>query len=140
RMLQQGTAEELYYAPVDIGAARMFADLNEISCVVSNGRVDTPLGACAAPGMGEGDAAILCVRQRDVRVVPPGEGRSGRVLTARFLGESAVLDIAVDGLDNAILARVRESEMLPRGTEINVAVDPQTMLVFAASGPGSGEE
>ena len=30
RLIQVGTAQELYHAPADIGAARMFSDLNEI--------------------------------------------------------------------------------------------------------------
>ncbi|MGD9869130.1 MAG: ABC transporter ATP-binding protein [Hyphomicrobiales bacterium] len=136
RLVQEGTAEELYYNPADIGAARMFAEINEIPATVSAGKAETPLGAAPAPGMGEGEAAIQCVRQRDVRVVPAGQGRTGRVLAARFLGETALLEIAVEGLDKTLLARVRESETLPRGTEVGVAVDTQSLLVFPASGGG----
>jgi iron(III) transport system ATP-binding protein len=90
RLVQAGTAEELYHAPADIGAARMFSDLNEIACTVSKGKVDTPLGRYPAKGFAEGDRAILCVRHRDIEIVKSAKGNSARVLNTRFLGESGL--------------------------------------------------
>lgn len=130
-LIQMGTAEELYYTPVDIGAARMFADLNEIDCVVAKGRVDTPLGRFEAKGLSDGDAAVMCVRHRDVRIGTISKGRSGRVLATRFLGESALLEIGVEGLDDPIMARVHESKVLAPGTEVGVSVAREGVLVLA---------
>lgn len=139
KLVQTGTAEELYRAPADLGAARMFADLNEIACVVSKGGVDTPLGRFDAKSLDEGEEAVLCVRQRDLHVVAQGQGLAGRVLAARFLGESALLEIGVEGLDDPLFARVHESVSLPRGTDIGVKVARKAVLVLAKDGaPATG--
>lgn len=130
RLIQVGTAEALYRAPTDIDAARMFSDLNEIPCRVRAGGVDTPFGRYPADGFADDAEAVLCLRQRDVRIVDAGEGRAGRVLATRFLGESALLEIGVAGLDRPLVARVREAEATPPGTEVGVIVDPSGVLVF----------
>lgn len=137
RILQVGTAEELYHAPADINAARMFSDLNEIPVLVKAGKADTPFGLCDASGLANGQQALACVRQRDVRLVAKGKGRTGRVLHARFLGDTALLELGVEGLDEPLVARVRESQVKPKGTEVHIHVEPSDVLVLAASEDGA---
>lgn len=132
KLLQVGTAEELYHAPADINAARMFSDLNEIPVVVNGGKADTPFGKCAAKGFATGQNAVACIRQRDVQILPSGKGLAGRVLHARFLGETALLEIGVQGLEEPLYARVRESQAKQPGSDVGVKVDPGDILVFAA--------
>ena len=132
RLLQAGTPEELYHAPANIHAARMFSDLNEIPVVVKNGKADTPFGKCAAKGLANGQNAVACIRQRDVQLLPLGKGRAGRVLTTRFLGDTALLEIGVEGLEEPLFARVREAEAKQQGTDVGVKVNPADILVFSA--------
>lgn len=42
------------------------------------------------------------------------------------------LELAVQGLDAPILARVRESDAPPQGAEIGVSIDTGAVLVFEA--------
>jgi iron(III) transport system ATP-binding protein len=130
--VQTGRALDLYRAPKDILAARTFSDLNELTALVAGGSAATPLGRFAANGLPDGVEAIVCVRQRGVRLLDAGEGVPGRVLDARFLGDVALVEIAVQGLDSPILARVRESDVPPQGAEIGVGIDPGAVLVFEA--------
>jgi iron(III) transport system ATP-binding protein len=58
------------------------------------------------------------------------EGVPGRVLDTRFLGDVALVEIAVQGLDAPILARVRESDVPPQGAEVGVGIDTGAVLVF----------
>ena len=44
----------------------------------------------------------------------------------------ALVEVAVQGLDAPILARVRESDAPPQGSEIGVGVDAGAVLVFEA--------
>jgi iron(III) transport system ATP-binding protein len=132
RVVQTGKALELYRAPKDILAARTFSDLNELTARVEGGSASTPLGRFAANGLPDGAEAIICVRQRGVRLLDAGEGVPGRVLDSRFLGDVALVEIAVQGLDAPILARVRESDVPPQGAEIGVGIDPRAVLVFEA--------
>ncbi len=130
RLIQTGTAEEIYRDPADIGAARMFSDLNEIRCRVAGGRVETPLGRFDANGLADGEPAILCVREGDIRLVEPSQGQGGRVLHSRFLGESALLEIGIIGLDHPVRARVHESSALAVGADVGVSVSRQGVLLF----------
>jgi iron(III) transport system ATP-binding protein len=132
RIIQTGKALDLYRAPKDILAARTFSDLNELAARVEHGGAATPLGRFAANGLADGAEAIVCVRQRGVRLLAPGQGVPGRVLDARFLGDVALVEIAVQGLDQPILARVKESDVPPQGAEVGVGIDADAVLVFEA--------
>jgi iron(III) transport system ATP-binding protein len=94
-----------------------------------------PFGKCAAKGIANGARAVACIRQRDIQIVTKTKGRKGHVLHTRFLGETALMEIGVEGLDEHIFARVRESRGKDPGSEIGIAVDPKDILVFA-SGEG----
>ena len=54
------------------------------------------------------------------------------MLDARILGDVALVEVAVQGLDAPLLARVREADVPPQGTEIGVSVEPGAVLVFPA--------
>jgi len=132
RIVQTGNALDLYRAPKDILAARTFSDLNELPARVEQGRAATPLGRFFANGLPDGADAIVCVRQRGVRLLGAGQGVPARVLDARFLGDIALVELAVQGLDAPILARVREADVPPQGAEIGVSIDAGAVLVFEA--------
>jgi iron(III) transport system ATP-binding protein len=132
RIVQTGNALDLYRAPKDILAARTFSDLNELPARVEQGRAATPLGCFFANGLPDGADAIVCVRQRGVRLLGAGQGVPARVLDARFLGDIALVELAVQGLDAPILARVREADVPPQGAEIGVSIDAGAVLVFEA--------
>jgi iron(III) transport system ATP-binding protein len=136
RIVQTGKALDLYRAPKDILAARTFSDLNELAARVERGTAATPLGRFAADGVRDGAEAIVCVRQRGVQLLQAGQGVPGRVLDARLLGDVALVEIAVQGLDVPILARVKESDVPPLGAEIGVGVDRGAVLVFEVDNNG----
>jgi iron(III) transport system ATP-binding protein len=132
RVVQTGKALDLYRAPKDILAARTFSDLNELAARIEQGNAVTPLGRFAVNGLPDGAAAIVCVRQRGVRLLAAGEGVPARVLDARFLGDIALVEVAVQGLDAPLFARVKESDVPPQGAEIGVGIDSGAVLVFEA--------
>jgi len=132
RVVQTGKALELYRAPKDILAARTFSDLNELTARVEGGSASTPLGRFVANGLSDGAEAIVCVRQRGVRLLAAGQGVPARVLDARFLGDVALVEVAVQGLDAPLFARVKESDVPAQGAEIGVGIDTGAVLVFEA--------
>ncbi len=134
RIIQQGKAEALYAAPADLFVARLFSDINEVPAVVRSGAIATALGSLPAPGLAEGASAVLCVRQRGVELLPAGQGRAARVLDVKFMGDVVIVDLAVDGLDSVLRARLRVTVPVRRGEDVGVRVDPAAMLVFAAEG------
>jgi iron(III) transport system ATP-binding protein len=136
QVVQTGKALDLYRAPKDILAARTFSDLNELAARIEGGSATTALGRFAANGVPEGTEAVVCVRQRGVRLLAPGQGVPARVLDARFLGDVALVEVAVQGLDAPLFARIKESDVPPQGAEVGVAIDSGAVLVFAA---GNGD-
>jgi iron(III) transport system ATP-binding protein len=132
RVVQTGTALELYRNPKTVFAARTFSDLNEMTARIAAGKAATPLGTFPADGLADGTDAIVCLRHGGVRLLKAGEGVPGRILDIRFLGDLALVEVAVQGLDAPVLARVRESDVPPQGTEVGVSADAGAVLVFAA--------
>jgi iron(III) transport system ATP-binding protein len=90
------------------------------------------------PELGEGDAAIVCIRRRAIRVGKAGEGLPGRVLHARFLGDLAALEIVAQGFERPLFTLVREWEVPERGAEVSITVDPESILVFPAEAGANG--
>ena len=139
RLVQAGRAEEHYRNPADLFVARLFSEINEIPFTVEGGALRTPVGTFVVPDLSEGEEAILCIRRRAIRVQPAGQGLPGRVLHVKFLGDQAVLEIAAQGFERPLLALVHEGEEPARGSEVGLAVDPESVLVFPAEQPRNGE-
>jgi iron(III) transport system ATP-binding protein len=132
QLVQAGTPLELYQRPADAAAARFFSDLNEISSVVKRGKVETPLGAFAAPGLAEGQRALVMVRpqgfslSRDV-------GLEGYVLESRFLGDLTQCLVLFKGLEDPVLVRIAAQTAPAKGETALFSVDPGHVLVFPSA-------
>ncbi|GAB4072642.1 ABC transporter ATP-binding protein [Ancylobacter sonchi] len=135
RIVQLGTPEALYRHPCDLPAARFFCELNEVGGRVAGGRIATPLGSFAAPGLAEGTRAVAAIRPQGIEMRAPGSGIAGRVLEHRFLGELDMYEVAVEGIDRPLIVRRRGPAGLDAGHEVGVHVDVADVLVFAAAGP-----
>jgi iron(III) transport system ATP-binding protein len=129
RLIQTGTAEELYQRPADVYVAETFSEVHAIPCRVISGWAVGPLGRFrAAPGV-EGEA-VLCVRPREVEIGPPASGTPARVVEVRFLGPEALAELAVQGLDRSLAVRMRAAHAPQKGAEIGLRVDPDRVMVF----------
>ncbi len=135
RIVQVGTAEDLYMHPSSLFAARFFCDFAEIEGVVTRGAVDTPVGRFVAPALGEGARGIVCVRPQAVRLRPAGFCLPGRVVARRFLGEVDEIQIAMQGLERPITARTDDVGQFGEGQDIGVDIRHAEVLVFPASEP-----
>jgi len=135
RLVQIGPSREIYSRPVDIEAARFFCDLNEIEGKVRGGRVETPVGNFVAPGIAEGARAIAAIRPQSIRLKPAGFCLPGRVLAQRFIGEVELVDLAVQGLERPLRARVQDMPEIRRGADVGVDIRDEEVLVFDAKSP-----
>ncbi|MEZ5856631.1 MAG: ABC transporter ATP-binding protein [Hyphomicrobiaceae bacterium] len=131
RMVQVGKARDLHRDPVDLFVARLFSEINEIAWTVEGGALRTPVGTFMVPEVGEGETAVLCIRQRAIGIVPQGQGIPARLVRVKPLGDAALIDLAVAGFEGLLRARVRESE-LPSEPDIGVVIAPERVLVFPA--------
>ncbi len=135
QLIQLGTAETLYRRPTDLSAARFLSDINEFDCVVAGGWVQTPIGRISCGEHGEGVAVVVGVRPQGIRLSAPGNGgATGLVVSENFLGEVDHLEIAINGREARIRARVRADMRFPAGSEVSVSVDPREAVIFAKAG------
>ncbi len=130
RLIQHGSADALYRQPKSLFAAGFFSEINEFHGVVRGGRVETPLGIVAAPGMGEGAPVSAAVRLSSVNVGETGGSIPARILSRRFLGVVELLNFAVPGSETPVRARIR-ADVLPQGLrEVTLSVDERDILLF----------
>jgi iron(III) transport system ATP-binding protein len=134
RLVQAGSAEDLYHRPAALFVARLFSGINEIAYPVRKGAIETPIGSIAAPGIADGETAILCIRERGIRLNANAKGLVGRVLHVKFLGDAARLEVAVAGFEAPLRVRAHEGHAFEKGAEVEVEIDPARVLVFAENG------
>ena len=134
RIVQQGTTQSLFRNPASLFVARLFSEINEIPVRVRGGEVATAAATFPAPGLLDGQAAVLCLRERAITVAPADNSASrrlnGRITDIKFLGDVTRIDLAVEGFDQILKARVTEAAGLHKGSEVNVSIAPESGLVF----------
>ncbi|OYU50033.1 MAG: iron ABC transporter ATP-binding protein [Rhizobiales bacterium PAR1] len=130
KLIQIGASRDIYNNPVDLEAARFFCDLNEIEATVKNGRIETALGTFPAPGKQDGERAIAAIRPQSIRLKPAGFCLSGRIISHRFIGEVDLVEVAVQGLDRTLRARVQDAPATKPGSDIGVDIKAAEVLVF----------
>jgi iron(III) transport system ATP-binding protein len=135
RIVQIGTAIELYRQPADLYAARFFCEINELPGVVQGSYAVSPLGRFLATGHAEGSRVAVCIRPQGIVLGPPGEGVPARVLQRRFIGAVDLFELAVQGVDAPVIARIRSAPPYFRGMDVGVKVDDAEVLVFRAATP-----
>jgi iron(III) transport system ATP-binding protein len=136
KLVQVGRAEELYHRPAALFVARLFSEINEIAYKVREGVIETPIGRLPATGIADGNRATLCIRERGVELKREGPGLAGRVLDIKFLGDVALLEVAVEGFEGPLRVRTHESHGLAKGVEVRIEIEVSRVLIF----PENSEE
>ena len=134
RLVQVGTAEELYLKPADIFAAAFFSEINDFPGHVRGGIVETPLGNVAAGGIADGARVRTAVRLSGVHVSETGGAIPARILSRRFLGVVELLSLAVPGTDQPVRARIRAGDLRHALRDVTVSVNERDILVFEKGG------
>ena len=133
-IVQEGSAEEIYRAPVDLFAARFFCDFNEVEGVVRNGRWSTPVGVFAGARHLARGTPSMCIRPQGGKLRRRGLPAGARRL-APLPRRGRPRPYRRAGLDGRC-RRVRNR--IPPGARdrmSGVDIDPDEVLVFAAGDP-----
>jgi iron(III) transport system ATP-binding protein len=131
-IVQLGTPEELYYRPVNKFVAHFFSDINIISATCKEQSCQTPLGTFQTAGIGDGRRVDICIRPHGISIVSGAGAIAGRIVRHRFIGESDLLDIEIDGYGPLLHARVQHTGKLSLGATVHLDFDNRHVLVFAA--------
>ncbi|WP_173931511.1 ABC transporter ATP-binding protein [Chelativorans sp. Marseille-P2723] len=130
RLIQVGTAEELYLKPADLFVAGFFSELNLFDAHIRGGMAETPLGQFAAAGHKDGKEVTVAIRLSGLEVAEDGQGVEARVVSRRFLGVVELLELALPGADEHVRVRLRAGLLPPGKRDIWMKVRPSDVLVF----------
>jgi iron(III) transport system ATP-binding protein len=129
RLLQYGTAEELYERPTTAFTARFLGDVNEVTGLCRDGGIETPFGVFAAPHVPDRAAARVCIRPHDLRVAGKPTNVRGTVLTSEFLGDTKRVVVEVGELRQPVAVRVVGGTRLAPGDIIHLDVNTPGVVV-----------
>jgi iron(III) transport system ATP-binding protein len=133
RIVQHGTAQDLYDRPKSLFVARFFSHLNELEGTVLSCRAITKIGPFPADGQADGQAVVVAIRPQGVVLSSAsgdGAGLRGRIMSRHFLGEIELFDVAVEGAESYLVAKARAASGLRPGAEVLVGFDLRDVLVF----------
>jgi iron(III) transport system ATP-binding protein len=133
RLVQTGTAAELYSRPTSLFAAGFFSELNVIEGEVRGGRVVTALGPVADSPSSDGTRVTVALRLSGLRLDERPGGVSGRITARRFLGGVDLMTVAIEGVDMPLRSRMRAGSVAADKRDVVVSVDPQDVIVFEKS-------
>jgi iron(III) transport system ATP-binding protein len=129
RLLQCGSAEDLYNRPQTAFTARFFGELNEFGAVAAGGRVDTPLGSFAAPHLADGSRARVCIRPEHLRVARGETHLKARVVAAEFEGDVDRVTLKVEGVGTPLLLRTFGRAPIRHGHPVYLDLDSSDVVV-----------
>ncbi len=134
RIVQTGTAEELYRHPGSLFVARYFCDLNEMPGEAKGGVVDCAAGRFVLMQPIADGPCIVCIRPQSIKLVVADVGAVNAVISSRrFLGEVDHVTLQIEGLGTALHAHLPAGYAPSAGELTGLKIDPAGVLAFPAN-------
>jgi len=117
RVVQEGTSEELYFAPVSRWAAEFVGAGNVLAGRVVGGLVETPLGPFPVNGAAVNGSANVLVRPEllELECDPSGEAQ---VVAREFRGHDVFYRVRLDGVE--LVSQRPSNEVVPLGARVSI--------------------
>jgi iron(III) transport system ATP-binding protein len=116
-VVQEGTSEELYFAPVSRWAAEFVGAGNVLTGRVVHGLVETAIGAFPANGASVDGSARVLVRPEllELECHPAGEAE---VVAREFRGHDVFYRVVLDGVE--LVSQRPSNEVVPLGARVSI--------------------
>ena len=118
-VVQEGTAEELYFAPATRWAAEFVGAANVLSGRIVAGHVETAIGAFPANGASLRSAAQVLVRPELLELEPSPAG-AGEVVAREFRGHDVFYRVLLDGVE--LVSQRPSTEVVDLGSRVEIRV------------------
>jgi iron(III) transport system ATP-binding protein len=118
-VVQEGTAEQLYFAPASRWAAEFVGAANVLPGRVVAGRVETAIGAFPANGASSADAAQVLVRP-ELLELEPSPGGAAEVVGREFRGHDVFYRVLLDGVE--LVSHRPSTEVVDLGSRVSIRV------------------
>jgi iron(III) transport system ATP-binding protein len=116
-VVQEGTPEELYFAPTSRWAAEFVGAGNVLTGRVVNGRVETRIGSFPANGATASEAAEVLVRPELLELEPDPAG-AAEVVGREFRGHDVFYRVLLDGVE--LVSHRPSTEVVPLGSRVSI--------------------
>jgi iron(III) transport system ATP-binding protein len=117
KVVQEGTPEELYFAPASRWAAEFVGAGNVLPGRVVNGVVETAIGAFPANGASTAPAAEVLIRPELLELEPDPVG-AGEVVAREFRGHDVFYRVLLDGVE--LVSHRPSTEVVPLGARVSI--------------------
>jgi len=117
KVVQEGTPEDLYFAPASRWAASFVGAGNWLTGRVAAGLVETPIGAFPANGASTALAAEVLVRPELIELEPDPAG-AGEVVAREFRGHDVFYRVLLDGVE--LVSHRPSTEVVPLGSRVSI--------------------
>ncbi|GJE59876.1 ABC transporter ATP-binding protein [Methylobacterium trifolii] len=131
RIVQSGSAEDLWRGPASPFAARALGEVVEVPGRAQGGRVETALGALPTADAALAGPVRVSLRPDAIRIGRAGAGVPARVLHRRFAGAGIRLHLAVEGLDAPLSLPAAGDDSSAPGDVVFLSLDPREAFVFS---------
>ena len=118
RVIQEGTSEELYYAPVSRWAAEFVGAANVLPGEVRSGLVETALGAFPANGSAGATAGVEVLVRPELLELQPDPHGAGEVVGREFRGHDVLYRVLLDGVE--LVSQRPSTEVVPMGARVSI--------------------
>jgi len=139
RVVQIGTAAELYGRPADVFVAAFIGESNllpvKVTAILGHTvEAEVPalarrVTAAALPGLTVGGPAKLLIRPEHLVLDPPADGVPATVDEVVYLGELVALALVLQDGTKVWLRRFADRE-IPRGTRVRVGWQPEALRIL----------
>jgi iron(III) transport system ATP-binding protein len=119
QVVQEGTAEELYFAPASRWAAEFVGAANVLSGRVVAGRVETAIGAFPANGSSARADAQVLIRPELLELEPSATG-TAQVVGREFRGHDVFYRVLLDGIE--LVSHRPSTEVVDLGSRVSIRV------------------
>jgi iron(III) transport system ATP-binding protein len=130
KILQVGTSYELYYHPNSRYTADYFCAYNKLPGVIKGSQMMTEYGAFPASfAAAENTKVTVYLRPQSISVSRDGGGLPGRIVSRRFRGDAEELTVAIDGINQNLIAHI--PNLLPcDGDRVEIVIPSIGVLAF----------
>jgi iron(III) transport system ATP-binding protein len=129
KLVQAGTAEELFRHPVDLFAAGFFSELNLFDAVAKGGQAVTVVGSVKAQFPDDTPVSVA-VRVGAIEASVLAGDLQARVTARRFLGDFELMEFAIPGGDVPVRAKIRCGILPASAKEVFLNFRKSDVLVF----------
>jgi iron(III) transport system ATP-binding protein len=132
RLVQAGTARELFQKPANLFVAGFFSELNVFDSIAKNGMAQTPFGDVAA-NFQNGAEVTAAIRIGSVEASEKAGDVPARIVTRRFLGDMELVEFAVPNSEAHVRARVKSGVLTSSAREVFLNIRKSDVMVFERS-------